>query len=75
MERGPLGEAQALWPCPPLQSRPVPPTDSQDSGHSGGADRPGSVDRAGPEPHHAGRKRHAVGLPAVAPGAVGTTAT
>ncbi|XP_054323933.1 disintegrin and metalloproteinase domain-containing protein 33 isoform X12 [Pongo pygmaeus] len=47
---------------------------SQDSGHSGGADRPGSVDRAGPQPRHAGRQRHALGLPAVAPGAVGAAA-
>nr|XP_054960573.1 disintegrin and metalloproteinase domain-containing protein 33 isoform X9 [Pan paniscus] len=47
---------------------------SQDSGHSGGAGRPGSVDRAGPQPRHAGRQRHALGLPAVAPGAVGAAA-
>ncbi|XP_063558219.1 disintegrin and metalloproteinase domain-containing protein 33 isoform X46 [Gorilla gorilla gorilla] len=47
---------------------------SQDPGHSGGADRPGSVDRAGPQPRHAGRQRHALGLPAVAPGAVGAAA-
>ncbi|XP_030771570.1 disintegrin and metalloproteinase domain-containing protein 33 isoform X3 [Rhinopithecus roxellana] len=47
---------------------------SQDSGHSGGADRSGSVDRAGPQPRHAGRQRHALGLPAVAPEAVGAAA-
>uniref|UniRef100_A0A8D2F5P2 ADAM metallopeptidase domain 33 n=1 Tax=Theropithecus gelada TaxID=9565 RepID=A0A8D2F5P2_THEGE len=47
---------------------------SQDSGHSGGADRSGSVDRAGPQLRHAGRQRHALGLPAVAPEAVGAAA-
>lgn len=58
----------------PLVLTPVPSADSQDSGHSGGPDRPGSVDGAGPEPRHAGRERHALGLPALAPGAVGTAA-
>ncbi|XP_078227418.1 disintegrin and metalloproteinase domain-containing protein 33 isoform X25 [Callithrix jacchus] len=47
---------------------------SQDSGHSGGADWPGSVDRAGPQPRHAGRQRHALGFSAVAPGPVGAAA-
>lgn len=58
-----------------LQARPALTIDSQDPGHSGGADRPGSMDRAGPDPHHAGREQHALGLPAVAPGAVGAAAT
>lgn len=60
---------------PPLQPCPAAPLDSQDSGHSGGADRPGSMDRGGPEPRHVRRERHALGLPAVAPGTVGTAAT
>lgn len=51
-----------------------PSSDPQDSGYSGGADRPGGVDRAGPQPRHARRERHALGLPAVAPGAVGAVA-
>lgn len=59
---------------PPLQACPVLTTDSQDSGHSGSADRPGSVDQTGPEPCHARRERHALGLPAVAPNAVGAAA-
>lgn len=50
-------------------------TDSQDTGYSGGTDRPGSVDGPRPEPHHARRECHALGLPEVAPRVVGTVAT
>lgn len=60
---------------PLLQACPTLIADSQDSGHSGGADRPGSVDREGPEPCHNGCKCHALGLPAVASGVVGAATT
>lgn len=73
-EGRPHGGARTLWPPGPRVS-PCLPADSQDSGHSGGSDRPGSVDRAGPEPCHTGRECHPLGLPAVAPGAVGAEAT
>lgn len=45
--------------------------DPPDTGHSGGSNGPGSVDRAGPEPRDSRRKRHALGLPAVAAGSLG----
>ncbi|XP_024598772.1 disintegrin and metalloproteinase domain-containing protein 33 isoform X3 [Neophocaena asiaeorientalis asiaeorientalis] len=77
------GSHPVLDPAPELEphqtassgGRQLCGSDSQDSGHSGGADRPGSMDRGGPEPRHVRRERHALGLPAVAPGTVGTAAT
>ncbi|XP_058143455.1 disintegrin and metalloproteinase domain-containing protein 33 isoform X6 [Dasypus novemcinctus] len=45
-----------------------------DAGHPGGPERPGGVDGAGPQPRQRRRQRHAAGLPAVAPRAVGAAA-
>ncbi|XP_058143456.1 disintegrin and metalloproteinase domain-containing protein 33 isoform X7 [Dasypus novemcinctus] len=53
---------------------PLPAAAPADAGHPGGPERPGGVDGAGPQPRQRRRQRHAAGLPAVAPRAVGAAA-
>ncbi|XP_029075441.1 uncharacterized protein LOC114893813 isoform X3 [Monodon monoceros] len=69
------GSHPVLDPAPELEPHQTASSGGRQLCGSGGADRPGSVDRGGPDPRHARRERHALGLPAVAPGTVGTAAT